>query len=289
MGVVNVTPDSFSDGGQWLDPDVAIAHGRLLVEQGADIVDVGGESTRPGATPVRPEMELERVLPVVRTLASEGVPVSVDTLHAVTAAACVEAGAVIVNDVSGGLVDPEVPGVIAGSDAGYVVGHWRGALGRMHEETRYEDVVTEVCAELAERLDAAIAAGVPAERIVLDPGLGFAKEPEHNWALLAAVGRLADLGQPVLVGASRKRFLGTLLAGHDGSPAGLLARDRATAAVTALAAAAGVWGVRVHDVPGSRDAVRVAEAWHRAGGRVRDAAETTPGGSVAPDAGAGSR
>ncbi len=264
MGIVNVTPDSFSDGGRWLDPQSAIAHGRLLGDQGADILDVGGESTRPGAEPVPVAVELGRVLPVVRALAADGAVVSVDTVHAETAAACLDAGAVYVNDVSGGLADREVPAVVAAAGAGYVLGHWRGSPATMNDHAVYDDVVVEVRTELAERIDEALAAGVDPELLVIDPGLGFAKDGRHNWELLAGLGAFTAMGYPVLVGASRKRFLGSLLAADD-RPVDPPARDRATAAVTALVAAAGAWGVRVHEVAGSVDAVRVAAALAEAG------------------------
>ncbi len=263
MGIVNVTPDSFSDGGRWLQPDVALAHARLLRAQGADVLDIGGESTRPGAEPVPVEVELDRVLPVVRELAAEGAVVSVDTVHAETADACLRAGAVFVNDVSGGLADPEIFTTVAAHEACYVLGHWRGEPATMNELAVYDDVVAEVRAELARQVDAALAAGVDPGLLVLDPGLGFAKEGRHNWELLAGLGSLRAMGYPVLVGASRKRFLGTLLADPDGTPAAPLARDRATAAVSALAAAAGAWGVRVHEVLGSVDAVLVAAELRR--------------------------
>ncbi|UNX56489.1 dihydropteroate synthase [Georgenia sp. TF02-10] len=262
MGIVNVTPDSFSDGGQWFDTDVAIAHARHLRTQGADIVDVGGESTRPGASGVAPEEEIDRVVPVVAALAGDGATVSVDTVHAATAAAATAAGARIVNDVSGGLADPALPAAVARAGAVYVLGHWRGTPATMTSLARYDDVVAEVRAELTDRVGAARAAGVPAEKIVLDPGLGFAKDAAHNWRLLAHLDALAGLGHPVLVGASRKRFLAGVV--PDRLAAEPLARDNATAAVSALAAAAGAWAVRVHEVSTTVDAVRVAAAW-RAG------------------------
>ncbi|MEE6273598.1 dihydropteroate synthase [Georgenia sp. MJ206] len=265
MGIVNVTPDSFSDGGQWFAPDVAIAHAALLRTQGADILDVGGESTRPGAERVPVDAETDRVLPVVRALAADGAAVSIDTVNARTARACVEAGAMIVNDVSGGLADPKMAHVVAETGAPYVLGHWRGDPATMNDLSRYDDVVAEVRAELSERVDAVLAAGASPDQIVLDPGLGFAKDGADNWRLLARLDALRALGFPVLVGASRKRFLGALLADGTGTPAEPLARDRATAAVTALAASAGAWGVRVHEVLGSVDAVRVASAWADAG------------------------
>lgn len=265
MGVVNVTPDSFSDGGRWFDEDAAVRHGLELVRQGADIVDVGGESTRPGATRVSLEEELARVTPVIRRLAAEGVTVSVDTMRAEVAQAAVEAGAKLVNDVSGGLADPQMPRVVAAYGVPYVVMHWRGHSHDMDSRAVYTDVVTEVREELAKRVALVLAEGVAEEQIVLDPGLGFAKRPEHNWSLLAGMGRLAELGYPLLIGASRKRFLGRLLAAPDGAPRPFTERDDATAAVTAIAAHAGAWCVRVHQVSANADAVRVAAAWRRAG------------------------
>ncbi|WP_442790448.1 dihydropteroate synthase [Nonomuraea sp. NBC_01738] len=264
MGVVNVTPDSFSDGGRWFDEGTAIRHGLELVEQGADIVDVGGESTRPGAARVSLDEELARVVPVIRGLAREGVAVSVDTMRAEVANAAVAAGARLVNDVSGGLADPDMPQVVAATGVPYVVMHWRGHSHDMDNRAVYADVVTEVREELAKRVDSVLAEGVSPEQIVLDPGLGFAKNAVHNWAVLAGIGQLSELGYPLLVGASRKRFLGRLLAGPDGSPRPFSRSDDATLAVTALAAHAGAWCVRVHEVGPNADAVRVAAAWKRA-------------------------
>ncbi|MCP2347669.1 dihydropteroate synthase [Nonomuraea roseoviolacea subsp. carminata] len=265
MGVVNVTPDSFSDGGLWFGEEAAVRHGLELVDEGADIVDVGGESTRPGAARVSLEEELARVVPVIRELSARGVAVSVDTMRAEVARAAVEAGARLVNDVSGGLADPEMPRVVADTGVPYVVMHWRGHSADMDDRAVYADVVTEVREELAKRVDLVLAEGVSEEQIVLDPGLGFAKNADHNWALLAGLPRLADLGYPLLVGASRKRFLGRLLAGDDGAPRPFSRSDDATVAVTALAARAGAWCVRVHKVAPNADAVRVAAAWERAG------------------------
>jgi len=269
MGVVNVTPDSFSDGGAWFGPGAAIARGRQLAAQGADIVDVGGESTRPGAQRITADEELRRVIPVITGLASENVPVSVDTMRAEVAHAALDAGARLVNDVSGGLADPDMPRLVARAGVPYVVMHWRGHSHQMQDRAVYADVVTEVCEELRRRVDAVVAEGVDPSMIVVDPGLGFAKLPEHNWALLVNLARLASLdgvGQefPVLVGASRKRFLGRLLAAPDGTPRSFAGSDDATVAVTALAAAAGAWCSRVHEVPGNSDAVHVAEAWRAA-------------------------
>jgi dihydropteroate synthase len=260
MGVLNVTPDSFSDGGRWQEPERAVEHGLALHAQGADLVDVGGESTRPGATRPHSAEELARVLPVVTALATAGVAVSIDTMRADVAVAAVDAGAVLVNDVSGGQADPAMLTTVAAMAVPYVAMHWRGHADRVSELTRYDDVVGEVCRVLVERLGAAELAGIDPARVVLDPGLGFAKLAVHDWALLRSLPRLLTLGRPVLVGASRKRFLGSLLA--DGErPRPVDQRDAATDAVSALAAAAGVWCVRVHDVRGSLDAVRVAAAW----------------------------
>ena len=267
MGVVNVTPDSFSDGGQWYGADAAIAHGLDLVAQGADIVDVGGESTRPGAQRISAAEELRRVGPVVTGLVQAGVPVSIDTMRAQVAEFALAADARLVNDVSGGLADPAMPALVAAAGVSYVVVHWRGHSRQMYTRAVYADVVAEVRDELARRVDAVIAAGVDPGHIVLDPGLGFGKRPEHNWPLLAGladVARLAGGTFPVLVGASRKRFLGNLLAGPDGTPRPFEACDGATVAITALAAAAGAWCVRVHQVPLNADAVRVAAAWQAA-------------------------
>jgi len=260
MGVVNVTPDSFSDGGSFVDADDAIAHGRELVAAGADIVDVGGESTRPGAARVSADEESSRVLPVVSGLAGCGAVVSVDTMRAAVAEAALDVGAAMVNDVSGGLADAAMLPLIAGVDVPYVVMHWRGHSVDMQSRARYADVVADVVSELRARVDAAVAAGVDEGRIVVDPGIGFAKNAAHNWALLARLEALHQLGRPLLVGASRKGFLGRLLADHAGSPRPAEQLDDATAAVSALAAAAGTWCVRVHDVRPSRDAVLVAAA-----------------------------
>jgi dihydropteroate synthase len=275
MGVVNVTPDSFSDGGLWLEPGAAVDHGLELCAQGADLLDVGGESTRPGARRVPVEEERRRVIPVVRALVAAGVVVSVDTTRPTVAEEAIAEGASVINDVSGGLADPAMLGVVARTGAVYVVMHWRGHADVMDSLARYDDVVAQVTQELAERLDAVVAAGADVEQVVLDPGLGFAKPGEDNWPLLAHLDALQSLGRPVLVGASRKRFLGHLLAGPDGTPVAPTARDGATTAVTALAAAAGAWCVRVHDVRPSADAVRVAAAWAQG-------ASSTTGATVAP-------
>lgn len=273
MGVVNVTPDSFSDGGRWYDPRAAIAHGLELAAQGADIVDVGGESTRPGAQRVSADEELRRVIPVITELARSGIVVSVDTMRATVAEAAVEAGATLVNDVSGGLADPYMPRLVAQAGTPYVVMHWRGHSRDMSRRAVYANVVSEVRAELAKRIEAVTAEGVDPSLIILDPGLGFSKVPDssgpdaHNWQLLAHLREVAQIGGrdfPVLVGASRKRFLGRLLANQDGTPRPFAESDSATLAITALAAVAGAWCVRVHEVPANADAVRVAAAWRAA-------------------------
>jgi dihydropteroate synthase len=264
MSVLNVTPDSFSDGGRFVDLDVALEHARAQVAGGADIIDVGGESTRPGAQRIPVDEELRRVVPVIRALAGEGVLVSIDTMRSEVAEAAVNAGAGLVNDVSAGLADPRMHAAVADMPVPYIAMHWRGHSAHMDQLARYAGVVGEVRAELAQRLAELVAAGVDPDRVVLDPGLGFAKTAEHNWALLAALPELMALGRPVLVGASRKRFLGDLLAAR-GEPRPVDQRDAATDAITALAAAAGAWAVRVHDVRGSRDAIAVAGAWRAAG------------------------
>ncbi|MEW1657010.1 MULTISPECIES: dihydropteroate synthase [unclassified Streptomyces] len=261
MGVVNVTPDSFSDGGEWFDTELAVKHGLDLVAQGADIVDVGGESTRPGAARVDEAEELRRVVPVVRELASAGVVVSVDTMRAAVAEQAVEAGARLVNDVSGGLADPAMVSVVAAYHVPFVVMHWRGQSIDMNNRASYADVVGEVVDELRQSMERAIAGGVDPERIVLDPGLGFAKTAAHDLALVAHLSRLRALGRPLLVAASRKRFLGRVLAGGEGAaPPPARERDAATAAVSAIVAREGAWAVRVHEVRASADAVRVARA-----------------------------
>ena len=265
MGVVNVTPDSFSDGGRYADSDAAIAHGQRLLEEGADILDIGGESTRPGATRPLLEVELDRVIPVISALAGSGATVSVDTMRAEVASAAIAAGAAFVNDVSGGLADPRILEVVAASDATYVAMHWRAHSDTMQDLAVYAEpagVVGAVVTELAARAKAIRAAGVPQERIILDPGLGFAKHGEHNWELLRGLDQVADLGFPLLVGASRKSFLGALLADADGNPRPVEGREIAGHAVSVLLAHQGVWGLRVHDVRGTRDALAVLERWN---------------------------
>lgn len=285
MGVVNVTPDSFSDGGRWFDTTAAVKHGLGLVAEGADLVDVGGESTRPGATRVDEAEELRRVVPVVRALASEGVVVSVDTMRASVAAQSLAVGAALVNDVSGGLADPAMIGVVAEAGAPFVVMHWRGFLQGHTVRGTYDDVVTEVVDELRARVDAVLAGGVAPDRVVVDPGLGFSKEAGHDLTLLSHLDRLHTLGHPLLVAASRKRFLGHVLAGPEGAPPPARERDAATAAVSALAAQAGAWAVRVHEVRATADAVRVARAVE--GARVAEGARTAkhaPGADTAEGA-----
>ncbi|WP_211771946.1 dihydropteroate synthase [Kutzneria sp. CA-103260] len=266
MGVVNVTADSFSDGGRYLRTEDAVRHGLELWERGADLVDVGGESTRPGADRVDSDVEIARVVPVIERLAAQGVLVSVDTTRAVVADRALDAGAAVVNDVSGGLADPQMAKVVATAGAPWILMHWRGHSKNMTDLATYGDVVAEVCDELSARVDAALNAGVSADALVLDPGLGFAKRREHDWALLQGLDRLLGLGFPLLVGASRKRFLGALLADKDGNPRPPDGREVATATITALAAEKGAWGVRVHDVGRSLDAALVVRAWQRGSG-----------------------
>ena len=258
LGVLNVTPDSFSDGGRFERLADAVAHAQRMRQAGADWVDVGGESTRPGAAALDAAEEQARVLPVVGALAAAGVPVSIDTRNAETAQAAVEAGATMINDVSGGLHDPRMASVVAGSGVPFVVMHWRGGADA---EPQYIDVVSEVRAELKARLAELLVAGVRREQLIIDPGLGFAKTAEHNWQLLRALDQFTPLA-PVLIGASRKRFIGRLL--PDDAP--LERRDAPTATISALAAASGAWGVRVHDVAATRLALDVEEHW-RSGGR----------------------
>ncbi|MFG1605824.1 dihydropteroate synthase [Actinoplanes sp. NPDC049265] len=262
MGVLNVTPDSFSDGGLYAGTDAAVAHGIAIRNDGADLVDVGGESTRPGAERVDARTEISRVVPVISALTAAGVPTSIDTTRSEVAAAALEAGAVLVNDVSGGLADPDMAPLVARAGCPYVIMHWRGPSRDMNALARYDDVVAEVAAELAQRVEAALAAGVAAERIIIDPGLGFAKDATHNWALTRRLDVLLGMGHPVLFAASRKSYLGRLLAGPDGIPRPAPERDAATLATSVLAVAAGVWGVRVHEVRATRDAL---EVWRASG------------------------
>jgi dihydropteroate synthase len=261
FAILNITPDSFSDGGANFAAEDAIGHGLAALAAGVDVLDVGGESTRPGAARVSAAEELRRVLPVVEALAAAGAVVSVDTMRAEVARRCAAAGARIVNDVSGGLADPEMFRTVADLALPYILMHWRGHSVDMNARAVYRDVVEEVGAELAGRLDAAVAAGIAPERIVLDPGLGFAKNAEHDWALLRGQQRLArELGRPLLIGHSRKRFLGALLADAEGAPRPAAGRDAATVAVAAVAAARGAWAVRVHAGAEAADAVRAVAA-----------------------------
>ncbi|AGT90481.1 dihydropteroate synthase [Rhodococcus qingshengii] len=269
MGILNVTADSFSDGGQFLDRDAAIARGLELQRIGVDIVDVGGESTRPGATRVDPKLEADRIAPVIEELVAAGIRVSVDTMRASVAAAAIEAGAGIVNDVSGGRADPDMASVVADAGVPWILMHWRSAGDYVHRGSadHYDDVVRDVRDELLSQVDLALKAGVDSSSIILDPGLGFAKNADHNWALLRALPEFNATGFPVLVGASRKRFLGSLLSDPDGNPRPPGGRETATAVVSALAAREGAWGVRVHDAQASLDAIAVVDAWNR--GRER--------------------
>lgn len=257
IGVLNVTPDSFSDGGRYVRRSDAVRHGIEMRDQGADLIDIGGESTRPGAERVDADTEVSRVLPVIQELAAAGVPLSIDTTRASVAAAALEAGAVVVNDVSGGLADPAMAKVVAGAGCPWILMHWRGHSRRMQDLATYGDVVAEVRAELSQRVDQALAAGVRPDRLVIDPGLGFAKKPEHNWQLTRRLGELLTLGYPLLFAASRKSYLGALLADPDGTPRPAGEREAATIATSVLAVAAGAWGVRVHDVRGTVDALKV--------------------------------
>jgi dihydropteroate synthase len=259
MGILNVTPDSFSDGGRFASVDDAIARGVQLKTQGADLVDVGGESTRPGAPRIPAAEEQARVMPVIRELVAAGVAVSVDTMNAETAFAAAEAGASVINDVSGGLADPEMYRTVAETGLLYVAMHWRGHSANMRELATYGDVVADVRNELKARLAEMIVWGIPPERVIIDPGLGFAKNDDHNWKLLGHLRELSTLGHPILIGASRKRFLAPYA--PEGAPAD--ARDSATATLSALAAQAGVWAVRVHDVPSTREALAVWAAWEK--------------------------
>ena len=269
IGVVNVTDDSFSDGGRYSDPVRALEHALRLVEDGADIIDVGGESTRPGAVRIDPAVETARVIPVVKELAAQGIRVSIDTMHAAVAQAALDNGAGIVNDVSGGRADPDMAGVVARAGVRWVLMHWRSVQAdQPHAVPAYGDVVAEVRDELLDAVDAAVNAGVDRSNVIIDPGLGFAKTAQHNWSLLCALPAFVATGIPVLVGASRKRFLGALLAAPDGTLRPPDGRETATAVVSALAAMNGAWGVRVHDVRASADALKVVRAWQHAGGEA---------------------
>ncbi|MEG0362536.1 MAG: dihydropteroate synthase [Aurantimicrobium sp.] len=259
MGILNVTVDSFSDGGKYLDTDSAVKHGIAMMEQGADIIDIGGESTRPGAQRVSVEEEQLRVLPVIGSLVRAGAVVSIDTMNAATAILAIERGAHYVNDVSGGLADFFMPKVVAQSDATFIASHWRGHSVDMDNRALYKDAPTDITRELSERVEALLAEGMKPEKLILDPGLGFAKNSEHNWQMLGRLDELKALGYPLLIGASRKRFLASLLP----EDATVEDRDSASVAVSVLAAQAGVWAVRVHDVPRTAGALRVLESWNK--------------------------
>ena len=265
MGVVNVTPDSFSDGGLFQGADDAVAHGLEMLAEGADLLDIGGESTRPGATRPLVSEELARVVPVITALSQRGALVSVDTMRSEVAEAALDAGATVVNDVSGGLADPAILRVVAERDAAYVAMHWRGHADTMQQRAAYADVVAEVAAELRARVDAAVAAGVAPDRIAVDPGLGFAKTADHNWELLRHLADLDALGLPILLGSSRKSFIGALLADADGNPRPVLDREDANVALTTLAGLLGVWAVRVHEARASVDALKVVARWREEG------------------------
>ncbi len=269
IGVLNVTPDSFSDGGRYTGVDDAVAHALEMCAQGADLIDVGGESTRPGADRVEAAVEAARVLPVITALAAQGIAVSVDTYRAAVAEAALEAGAMAINDVSGGLGDPDMARVARDADCPWILMHWRGHSKIMKQLATYADVVADVRRELLQRVDAAQRAGVDASRIVLDPGIGFAKTAEHDWPILAHLDEFVGLGFPVLIGASRKSFLGRLLSAPDGTPRPAGEREDATVAITAYAALRGAWGVRVHSVRTNVDAALTAAALARAGGAYR--------------------
>lgn len=260
MGILNVTPDSFSDGGLYRDFDDAVDHAARLMQEGANIIDVGGESTRPGAERLPIDMEQARVMPVIRELVDRKIPVSIDTMNAATASAAIDVGAVLVNDVSGGLADRGMPRVIAETGVEFVAMHWRGPSATMDSAANYTDVVRTVRSELKNRVAELIVAGVHPDRIILDPGLGFAKTAQHNWQILGRLRELGTLGHRILIGASRKKFLGALL--PEGAP--MSDRDPATAVISALAAESGVWGVRVHDVAATLAALQVWESWNGA-------------------------
>nr|WP_219921901.1 dihydropteroate synthase [Brevibacterium oceani] len=260
MGVLNVTPDSFSDGGLWFDHEKAVAHGLELMAAGADIIDVGGESTRPGSVRVDEDEELRRVIPVVRELAAAGAVISVDTMRARVARDSLSAGAHIINDVSAGQSDPSMLALAAESAAPVVLMHWRGYLDQASATFHYDDVVAEVIDELRARIDEAIAVGVDPANIIVDPGLGFSKNAEHNWQILAALDAFSVLDHRLLVAASRKRFISSLISPEDPKLAEQAAKDQATATISAISAQAGAWAVRVHDPATSAIACRVVDA-----------------------------
>jgi dihydropteroate synthase len=261
VGVLNVTPDSFSDGGKFVNVDAAVAHAISLRAAGADFIDVGGESTRPGADRLDPKAERKRVMPVLKALIEREIPVSVDTMNASTAQAAADAGVLVVNDVSGGLADPEMLRTVAETGVHFIASHWRGPSANMDDNATYRNVVYEVRDALKARIAEMLVWGISPDKIVLDPGLGFAKTSDHNWALLKALPRLESIGYPILIGASRKRFLAPFV--DDGAPSA--ERDFATAVVSALAAQAGVWGLRVHDVESTAAALDIWSAWNDGG------------------------
>ena len=258
MGVLNVTPDSFSDGGRFDDTEIAISHALQMIEDGADIIDIGGESTRPGSERISVQVELDRVLPVIAGLVNSGVAISIDTMRAEVARAAIEAGACMINDVSGGKSDPEMLSYVSTLTVPYILMHWRGPSNIMNTLTDYNDVVADVTAEISKQVDVAVAAGIARERIAIDPGIGFAKTVDQNWPILKHLDVLEGLGLPILMGASRKKFLGELLA-KAGVARDSDERESATTAISTLMAARGMWAVRVHDVKPTRDAVAVVD------------------------------
>ncbi len=258
MGVLNVTPDSFSDGGRFNDPTIATNHALQMVQDGADIIDIGGESTRPGSDRITVKEELDRVLPVISALANSGVAISVDTMRAEVASAAIDAGACMINDVSGGKSDPEMLSYVATLNVPYILMHWRGPSNIMNTLTDYNDVVADVTREVSNQVDVAVAAGIARERIAIDPGIGFAKTVDQNWPILKHLDVLEGLGLPILMGASRKKFLGELLA-KDGVARDSDERESATTAISTLMAARRIWAVRVHEVKASSDAIAVVD------------------------------
>lgn len=258
MGVLNVTPDSFSDGGRFNDPKIATEHALQMIDDGADIIDIGGESTRPGSDRISVQEELDRVLPVVSAISSTGVAISIDTMRVEVAKAAIEAGACMINDVSGGKADSEMLAYVATLNTPYILMHWRGPSNVMNTLTDYNDVVADVTKEISEQVEVAVSAGIARERIAIDPGIGFAKTVDQNWPILKHLNVLEELGLPILMGASRKKFLGELLA-KDGEARDSDERESATTAISTLMAARGLWAVRVHDVKSSSDAVAVVD------------------------------
>ena len=258
MGVLNVTPDSFSDGGRFNDPTIATNHALQMIQDGADIIDIGGESTRPGSDRITVKEELDRVLPVISALANSGVAISIDTMRVEVANAAIDAGACMINDVSGGKSDPEMLSYLATLNVPYILMHWRGPSNIMNTLTDYNDVVADVTSEISKQVDVAVAAGIARERIAVDPGIGFAKTVDQNWPILKHLEVLEGLGLPILIGASRKKFLGELLA-KDGVARDSDERESATTAISTLMAARGLWAVRVHEVKASSDAVAVVD------------------------------